>query len=57
MSGNRINSIQPNQLSLIRDLKTVRIANNPILQIAPGALQGLFLENLDLSGLRAGNGE
>ncbi|OQV17745.1 hypothetical protein BV898_08202 [Hypsibius exemplaris] len=55
MSGNRIESIQPSQLSLIRNLNVIRIGNNPIRAIAPGALSGLILKTLDLSGLRAAN--
>jgi Leucine-rich repeat (LRR) protein len=53
LSNNKFSNIQPNQLSVIRKLTRVKLNNNPIVTIAPNSLTGLYLENLDLSGLTA----
>lgn len=51
MSNNRLPELRANELSLLRNLRRVKLAGNPIRQIQPGALRGLYLESLDLSGL------
>ena len=52
LSNNRFTELLPNQLSLIRNLKRLSLRGNPIGRIQPGALNSLFLDKLDLSGMQ-----
>jgi Leucine-rich repeat (LRR) protein len=51
LSDNVIDEVRANQLSKIRKLTKIKLANNPIRSIQPNALSGMRLQSLDLSGL------